>query len=243
MVTLSDLQMHLVKFGIDVYPPIEIPNERTRLNLFFEKATGEWPQLYRELHASDQRFEIAGSFGGNRSAPFPTFVLTPRGPVFVFPLRLPPPVNDTEIREDSVGDTFARVRGALLGSIPGHKCLRVGLVRELTFGSGSIPLYKAATSSEEFSGARIVGGESLAHYRDDQYNVRIKLVTVEVAKSTRLPVGYSVTEPAGYGLQVSLDVNNAEIRPLEDADIQGIIDRATRLWPEDLLNYLKKRLE
>ena len=60
-------------------------------------------------------------------------------------------------------------------------------------------------------------------------------------KRTQLPVGRAITEPTGYGIQVQLDVNNSDLeQALGDDDIQQVLDRATSLWPNELLEYLQE---
>lgn len=241
MVTIDDLQVHILKFGIDTFPPIEIPAERTRLNLFFEELTARWPDIYSQLIASSERFQISASFGPAR-ATIPTFELLPRGPVFLYPVKLQPPHGETNISERAALETFAKARDIFARAVPGRKCMRVGLVREAVFGVEESLLHNAVTGQEALPGTKFVGGESLAAYRDDRCNVRIKIATVQIARQIAMPVGMSVTEPAGHGLHVELDVNNAEIRPLEDADIESIVERAASLWPNALVNYIKERL-
>jgi hypothetical protein len=241
-VGLDDLQLHVVKFGIDLYPPLEIASERTRLNLFYEEASQRWPELFEQLLSSNTQFEIAKGFGSPPStrAKITTFMLTPRGPVFIFPLALPPPVGATGL-EGAYFDRFAAVRALFSGALPGRKCLRIGLVREIIFATGATGCHALLTPVSKFAGAELSGGECLLLYRDAKCNVRIKLQPVEAVRTTQLPVGTRISEPAGHALRVELDVNNVEVRPLEDADIEEVLTRARSLWPDALLEYLNER--
>ena len=239
--SLDDVNLHVVKFGIDIYPPIEIAAERTRLNMFYEEASRQWPHLYDELLSSNTQFEISkrfGSPGAPGSAKGQTLVLTPRGPVFIFPVALPPPIGKTGL-DETPREQFAEVRELFFRSLPGRKCLRVGLVRDLIFATGQESCNTVITAKDEFSGARLVGGESTLSYRDAKCNVRVKLEPGEIAKTTQLALGKQITEPAGRGLHVELDVNNVDVRPLEDADIEEVLTRAASLWPDALLEYLR----
>jgi hypothetical protein len=165
--------------------------------------------------------------------------MTDRGPVFIFPLRLPE-VGDTGLAERFV-EQFHHVRRIFFRLLPGRKMLRVGLVRELVFNTGTTLPTEVLTSQSEFAGARLVGGGCEFVYRDDHCNVGLKFATAEITKSTQLPIGQTLTESGGHALLVQLDVNNHEIRPLEDADINGIIERANVLWPDKLLQFLRER--
>lgn len=57
---------------------------------------------------------------------------------------------------------------------------------------------------------------------------------------TQLPVGKKVEEPVGFGIKVTLDINNTELRELGDADIEEILERAVGFWPDELLKYLSR---
>jgi hypothetical protein len=221
---------------------VDIPSERTRLSLFADELVAKWPDLYGHMMVSPSQFELSAKFGpAHAQAQVQTFVLTQRGPVFIYPVRLPPPVGDTQL-EKSLDEMFTVARRLFSQALPGKKCMRIGLVRELIFGTGDCLCHAVAANRAEFAGAHFMGGESLAVYRDSKCNVRVKLSLVQVAKMTQSPLGLSVTEPAGRGMQVEFDVNNAEVRPLEEADIDGILERANSLWPEELIKYINARI-
>ena len=243
-VSIADVAQHVVKFGIDIYPQIDIAADRTRLNMFFEQARERHPELYEQLLASDTEFKVSKQFRrrpevARPSASADTFVLTSRGPVFIFPLRLP--VIGATSLEGQYMDLFREMRSLFQAALPGRKSLRIGLIRELIFDFGQAPCLDLLTSQDEFAGARLGDGGSVFHYVDDECNVRIKFELGEATKSVQLPVGQTVTEKAGFALFVHFDVNSREIRPLEDADIEGVLDRATSLWPDELLKFFRER--
>ena len=243
--SVSDLCLHVVKFGIDIYPPVEIPNERTRLNMFYEEARARWPKLFDRLIASDTEFKISKGFRKNPEVEGPTstvdtFVLVNRGPVFVLPLMLPEPVGETGL-EENYREEFGLVRELFFSALPDRKILRLGLIRELVFATSGAPCLSLLKAAQSFAGADLTGGNALFQYRDAKCNVRIRLAPAEIMKATVLPVGQRVEQREGYGVQVQLDVNNCDIRPLEAADIDEMLDRATGLWPDRLLEYLNER--
>ena len=243
--SMEDLEQHVVKFGFDIFPPIEISSDRTRLNLFYEEVRERFGELYDQLLASDTEFKISKRFRKDagiegRSLGVETFVLTQRGPVFIFPLLLPEPVLATGL-EDNYLEKFQQLQELFFSLLPGRKRMRVGLIRELIFATGDTPCHSMLTDRSTFAGGEIRGGNALFAYRDAKCNVRINFSLVEATKQTQLLVGTTVSEPAGYGLLVSLDVNNTDIRPLEDADIEDVLTRATSLWPDELLRYLNER--
>ena len=99
--SLSDVLTHVVKFGIDIYPPISHREEQTRLNIFYDEMRSIQPQLFQKVHASAQEFKVFADFRAPndeaKRVTVSTFELTARGPVFVYPLKCPPPIGDTAI--------------------------------------------------------------------------------------------------------------------------------------------------
>ena len=242
--TLDDVFQHVVTFGMDIYPTVEIPNDRTHLNMFYEAARAEYGGLYEALSTSDTEFRISKRFRKDLDLAGPaisldTFVLTNRGPVFNFPLLLPD-LGRTPCAESYL-DAFHRVRELFFTALRDKKILRVGLVRDVLFSTGTTPALGHLTRHVSLAGADLVGGNALFEYRDTRFNHRVHLDAVEIRKATQLPVGMTVEERHGFGLRVRLDVNNSEPRPLNEADIQEVIERASSLWPGKLLEYLAGR--
>jgi hypothetical protein len=240
--SLVDLTHHIVTFGIDVYPPIEITNERTRLNIFYEEARSTFPAIYDRLEAGGNEFSISGDFPrkADSSGPalrVPTFALNYRGPVFSFPLKLTNPVGDTGL-EASFSESFQKVRRLFFLRFPTSQVMRIGMIRELVFETGNTPTHSILRRGDEFAGATLQGGLCLCHYQDAKCNIRVTMEPVSLIKATKLAIGPVVQEPTGFGLKVLFDVNSALPRPHGDADIQEVVERATSLWPEKLLDFL-----
>lgn len=242
--TTADLLHHVVTFGIDVFPPVEIPKERTRLNMFYEEASSKWGDLYEQLVASEAEFKISKAFterpGRRPSIHMDTFTLTQRGPVFVFPVLLPEPIGKTGLEDSPVG-RFDEVRKLFFSALTDRKIMRVGMVRELVFGTGDTACQQLLATETSFSGSELAGGKSLLVFRDSRCNVRLEFEPLEIRKTIQLPVGARMEQSAGYGVRVQLDVNNYAVRPLEDADIEEVLERATGLWPDELLRYINER--
>jgi hypothetical protein len=243
---LDDLYSHMVQFGIDIYPPVEIRDERTRLTMFYEQARALHDALYDQILLSDAQFKISKEFPLREGIPRPsrsvdTFVLASRGPVFVFPLMLPPAFGATGL-EDKYLDYFDEMRKLFFRCLPERRVMRLGLVRDLVFNTGETFCGPFITKQASFGSAALVGGSLVIKYRDEKCNVNLHLDAVILGEATRLPVGQTIEQRTGYGLGIRLDVNNWELKPLEDADMQDVLDRATSLWPGELLEYLKQRI-
>ncbi len=241
--SLSDVLTHVVKFGIDIYPPISYREEQTRLNIFYDEMRSIQPQLFQKVHASAQEFKVFADFRAPndeaKRVTVSTFDLTSRGPVFVYPLKCPPPIGDTAIADDYL-ELFTQARSMFFRAIPGRQSLRLGLIREVVFGTGDEAVNTFFARQAALANAVLTGGKSVRVYQDDRHNHRIVIDSVEIARETRLAVGTTVSEPTEHGLQITLDVNNEAIRPLEEADIQQVIERANSLWPDELLSYLSR---
>lgn len=243
-VSVSDIQQHVITFGIDTFPAIDIARVRTRLNIFYEDATARWGHLYERLEVSDTDFKIKRTFApSGRTRPsmvIDTLVITPRGPVFVFPVVLPHGIGETGIRAGDVVQRFSEVRDAFfsaLGAGSAPQMMRVGMVRDLVFGtSGSFTgiLGKPA----QFAGAELKAGQCRLEYKDSDYNANVMLQPVELIEITHVAGGPPIPKAAGFGLHVLLDVNNIMVRPLGGEDIAGILERAEALWPEKLLDFV-----
>ena len=118
--------------------------------------------------------------------------------------------------------------------------MRVGLVRQLIFQTGDQPVTELISDDVDFAGIPFVGGNRGVVFKDGKINVRINVQTVEVMSQTKLGAGATLDRPRGHGLRVLFDVNNVELRPLDDTEIQAIIDTAVGFWPEHLLKYLQR---
>ncbi len=237
----SDISQHTLHAGVDIYPPVRIPEERTHLNVFFEEARDRHPEWCHSLAASDAGFRISGRFGDKhgRTCEPVTFELTKRGPVFSIPLVIAD--LGTTALSDKYLEVLEATRKLFFACVPDRKILRFGLVRKVMFNTGDYPSLGILGAPDEFASAELVGGSAVYQYRDDRYNVRITAEPMRAIRTTRIPLGARVDEPAGFGLGVTVDVNNHEIKPQLDADIQLTVDRAESLWPESVMEFLERR--
>lgn len=238
--TIDDLFQHSIRIGIDIHPSIELASERTKLGIFYEEVRAACPRLADKVISSDTEFALIKTFSanqGNAKANVPVFVMTGRGPVFRFPLLLPPPIGETEL-EETWEEDFNTMKQIFARAIPGRIHLRCGLVRELLFVTGQDRCDEFISSVSSFAGADLIGGESIRLFRDDKYNNRIKLETFEIESKQQLAVGTTVREDMGFGLKVELDVNNHDLHALNDDEVAEILERACSLWPDMLLEYL-----
>lgn len=242
-ITLDDLADHVIRFGMDVFPPLELAREQAKAHTLFQEAKEAYPDICAGLTLSDVEFKISrvlSAPGGKAS--FDTLVWTPRGPVIRLPVRLQAIQAGDICTEAECMGVFSELRAVMLRSIPGLQILRVGLVRELVFSTGETPCTSLLPCPAEFGGAKLIGGTFLSVFADETYNMRISYEPAETHEFAKIPASGQVAKRwKSFALKVDFDVYNLELRPLDDADIDRVIERATSLWPAPLIRYLNRR--
>lgn len=248
--TPARIDQYTIGIGVDVRPPIELALDKLRIQEFYNQVSDQFPNLFADLSQSKTKFQI------NKEIPTPdqgqisiaTFTLTPRGPVFNFPITLPELLEDHEwsktLNEDVVAclATFHR-------HLPGTQFFRIGKVRNIVFhceGADGSEVFRerfcphAPKGSQDF----VVGWND----PDERYNRRLttkavrkqRLVSQEVGGTTR-----PVLVPQGeHGIEVAFDVNNLrQDKPLDGEQMKIILDHADQLYKEyfyDVLNEGKR---
>lgn len=246
IVTMEDLQQNILKYGLDIFPPLDVGNEMTRTHDLFRTLREQWPDFYQELNFRPEsgKFKVLASFKlkGGKSVTFPTLTLTKRGPVFAFPRRLPDPLGEYAFEGD-YDEVFLSSLAILRKEFPGTSVLRMGVVREAVFSTGkSNAVPYLADRFGTFQGTKSMGGGVVLSFRDDLCNVRIKLDTIEIRQEHKVSKsGLVLSDETNYGFQVSLDVNNIEMRPQEMHEIETTIERAHSFWPKGLLEFINWR--
>ena len=239
-ISLSDIGQHFVKFGIDVFPVITVAENRTRLNVFFEKGSAEHPDVFSRVLSGEREFRVSKRFvlpsGGNIEVA--TFDMTARGPVFSLPLKL----HDVPATGFAANyfEKLSALRELFFQAFPELKKLRFGVVREAVFDTGADSCISVLGGPESFCNAQLAGGDVNLIFQDAQCNINIKLQAVRSARIAQLAVGPQL-EATGHGLSVQLDVNNKEIKPLESADLEVIVERAESLWPQPIIDLITQR--
>ncbi len=243
-VSLDDLREHVITFGMDIFPPLELAREQVRAQGLFQDVKELFPDLFQQLILSDTEFRIRRTISSpGRTITLDTLVWTPRGPVVTFCLRHSgSATGDLCTAEDAI-NWFNELREILFRDFPGRQILRIGLIREVIFSTGNAVCTPFLGTPSEFAGTKLIGGTTLSAYADGTYNVRISYKPVETRERVRIAgSGQIVERHDSYGIQVTLDVNNRALRPLGDADIEGVIKRATSLWPAKLITFLNGRV-
>lgn len=234
----NDIIEHSLVVGIDAYPPIALSENRTRLNMFYEEARSRAPDLFDQLVTGETVFRISTTLEGKT---FDSFVLTDRGPVFRFPLLVPPAGKSVRTLEAATS-SFHELRELFFSAVPDRQIMRFGMVQDVFFGTGTERCFGLITDrGDEFSNATLDGAQSVHVFRDPKCNIRITLEAAQLQKTIKSQIGPPQTERSQFGLHVVLDVNSFEVRPQSETDIEDVITRAGGLWPESLLEFVNER--
>lgn len=238
IITTSDVSHHEYIVGIDVYEPIILSENRTRLNMFYEEVRAQNQDLFQRVVSSDNEFIVSRRFSkpGGPNVEVRTFQMVPRGPVFSIPLRLSD-FGATEF-ETNYDAKLVALQKLFFQAFPDRKKLKYGIIRHLIFATGNEPSTEVLAAPQDFCGATLQAGSRVAQYVDQECNVSISLQPVRANRVTKLGVGAQINQETGYGLQVKLDVNSKEIRPLGATDIERVRERAESLWPDGVLKFI-----
>ncbi len=241
-ISSEDLEQHVVKYGLDVFPPLDMRTETTHAQDLFSSLREDLPELYQELSFAPDRneFRIGATFTGKGGmTKYPTLVFTQKGPVFAFPCLFPDPIGRCTHKAE-LDDIFWQSFGLLRKNFPTVEVLRLGLINEAVFNTGKtnfVPYLAKRFGS--FPGATLVGGRATLSFRDELCNVRVQLQTIEIHRQARAPATqHVVSQEMDFGVQVTLDVNNIEMKRQGESDIQSTLERAHSLWPKALLEFI-----
>lgn len=242
--TLDDLETHFVRYGLDVFPPLDLRDDTTHAHELFRALNEQWRDLYQELTFSpaNNQFSVFASFSGQKgAAKLGTLVFAPRGPVFRFPRRFPAPTGRVMTPND-LDSVFFGSLTEIRRCFAGLKVLRAGLVQEVIFSTGrTSPIPWLASRFGSIAGTEPRGGSVRLTYRDPRCSILISVETVETHRQVKLASGAELNEPTGFGLKVEFDVCNSEMKEQELQDIQMTLERAQSLWPAELLKFLNWR--
>lgn len=244
--TRTRIDQYTIGIGVDVRPPIELALDALRIQEFYNQVSEQFPKLFADLSQSKAKFQISKDIPvpGKGKITVPTFTLTPRGPVFNFPITLPDLLDDHEwsntLNEDVIAclDTFHR-------HLPGTQFFRIGKVRNLVFhceGADGSEVFR-----ERFCPHAPKGSQELTvgwNDPDEHCNRKLAAKAVEKRRLVQKDVGGTIQPvlvPEGeHGIEVTFDVNNRRLdKPLDGDDMKIILDHADDLYQDYFYEILK----
>ncbi len=242
--SLDDLLDHVDMYGVDLFPPIDIAVESVRAQAFFSDVRDRWPQLYANVTIGNEfKINTTFQFSRGRQAGIDTFSLTARGPVFTFPRRMSLFQEEVDLRGAVPRQVFEQCLDLFLRTFPGRQALRLGVVRNLAFGSGQRDCAGwLGGRILQFGAAHLKGAQCSLLYQDGPHNIRLQMESIQLVQHTAVPAtGQVVTSPGQFGLAVVFDVNNKDLHPLSPEERQEVLAKADELWPGRLIHFLNQR--
>jgi len=236
----NDISQHIVRYGVDIRPPIALKQEKERLQSYCNWLIEHFPEAFETLLSGPEKTIIQKTFftSGGKRAELPTFAMTRRGPLYTFPIRLlVEKAEDFDIPErnkifrsalDKFRETFVT------------KIVRVGVVHEIIFDCGNInPVDIIANAI-----SKKVWREGLRNIRihlenpEDGYNINIDLAPAYAQQVVRSPTG-AKRKSIGFGIGVKLDINNQKMTEELDKDmVAAILAFAEDYVPDKLVKFL-----
>jgi len=232
---------HIVQYGVDVRPALSLKSDRQKLLDYCQWLTDEFPEVFETVLSGPNRLQIQKAFPASRNkrVELPTFVVTERGPVYTFPVRvLVEEIEDLDLPKKD--DIFAKVLKEFRKRFPEKRVPRVGVVNDMVFDCGSVnatDILADALSKEAWKRELATVKIHLENPRDGN-NVNLDVSPV-VMQQVQPDVVGSTRQNVGFGINVRLDINNQDTTgDLNDTDVSGIIGFAKDYFSDELLKFL-----
>lgn len=225
------------KIGADIRPPIEIGLEEERIQTFSKWARRTFPQIFDRMVLGASRFEMAKTleYPGKPSVDVSTFVLTQRGAVFVMP-RV---ISEIDLEPDlpKINEVFRQCMKQFLQHLPGRRVIRVGKINEYVFDCEQ--LLSIRLVAERFSKVRVPeDGEVFIRFNvpDSDYN---RIFALEPVVGKRQPRPDAPLENSGFGVKVTVDVNNRRLdKELSEPEWMTVLNAADVYNRDDIYAIL-----
>lgn len=243
----NGITQHIVKYGVDIRPPVSAKQDRDKLQEYCNFLTDNYPQAFESLLIGPDRSIVQKTFvaGNDKRIEFPTFAMTPRGPIYTFPVRLfIEHVEDFDIADKS--KIFRSAIEKFRATFAGRKIVRVGVVNEMIFDCGqtdSVQIVSNAISKRLWrEGLRNIAIH-LENPRDDKYNVNLDLAPAYAQQVVQSATG-TMEKNVGFGVSVKVDINNQKMTDdLDKETIAAILAFAEDYVPEELVEFLNSEPE
>ncbi len=236
----ENISQHVIKYGVDVRPAISLRDDKTKLQDYCNWLIEQFPQAFETIVSGPSQLRVQKTFvlDNNKRIELPTFIMTARGPVFTFPLRMfINEVQDIDIPEKD--KILRKALDELKNTFADKKIPRVGVINELVFDTGEINSVQILASSLKND-----------IWREKLKNLTINLQTPTQDKNINLQMrpthakqsGKEAVEYGGdirFGLIVNVDINNLQMRDdLTKPEINDILAFANDYVPDELIKFL-----
>ncbi len=236
----ENISQHVVKYGVDVRPAIDIKDDKTKLQDYCNWLIEQFPQVFETIIAGPRELRVQKTFilAGGKQIELSTFLLTGRGPVFTFPQRL----FINEVQDIVISDREKIFRKALdqLRSIFNDVTVpRVGVVNETVFDTGELNSVQILASNlkNELWRERIKNLNIRLQAPTEDKNINLEIKPTHARHAGKAPMEYGGN--IRFGLIVNVDINNLQIKDdLTGAEINDILAFADDYVPDELIKFL-----
>jgi len=235
----DNISQHMVKYGMHIQPTIVLKDEKAKLQDYCNWLIEQFGEVFETLLLGPNQLRVQKGFvlSGNRRADMPTFILTPRGPLFAFPERLYiDQPHDVDIpQKDKI---FRKALDELKARFSDRSVRRVGVVHELVF------------DTEQTDSLDIIASNLKSDvWRDKIRNLTIRLEIPTEEKNVNLEIRPTRVMRSGnqnmpeqnmlFGIIVNVDINNRQLKgDLTKPEINDILAFAGDYVPEELIRFL-----
>jgi hypothetical protein len=237
--TKNSIDDYTEKIGVDVRPTIEIGLEQVRITEFYRTVSKKYPDLFESLLMGPTEFAIQKKliFPGKGEATVPTFSLSNRGPVFMVPRKIS--ALDVETDLPPIADRIVEILKDFRGGFPQCHILRVGVVHEYVFDCS--PADSVQLIATRFTRVGAVSEITVVFNKPRGGFNRLFTISPMIKRLAQpgAPPTAEPTEPAGYGVKVTVDFNNADMtKPLERDGICGLLAEARDFHEKEAFDIL-----
>ena len=237
----DNISQHIVKYGVDMRPPLAPETDRTKLQDYGNWLVEQFPEVFETLLSGPRQLQVQRTFilPDAKRVELPTFVLTPRGPVFTFPERLYID-RPHEIGIDDKDKIFRKIFDELRTRFSERAVPRIGVIHEFVFDTGYVNSLDVVVSSlkQDLWRQRVKNLRILLEAPTEGKNVNIEI------RPTYLQRSGTRTEPVPaddvqFGIIVNVDINNQQVTgDLTKAQINDVLVFAGDFVPEGLIGFL-----
>jgi len=237
-ISISNIEDHIEKIGIDVRPVIELKMEKDHLYNFYTRLIEVYPNLFESLVQSPNDFQIKKKFifPGKGELETATLAITQRGLVLIIPRKVV--IFDEQTNIDETEKMVVEFLKIFRQSFPHKKICRVGQVNEYVFTLGQ--QRGVQFLAERFTKIKMPPDGELkirVNRPVDDYNRIIEMQPVQkIEQSLKTPGEQHLI---AYGLKVIVDFNNRNMtEDLNIDSIRGIIQSSIEFNNKELYEFL-----
>jgi hypothetical protein len=236
------ISQHVVKYGVDVRPPIILKQDKAKLQDYCNALIEQFPQVFETLVAGPRQLRIQNTFmlSNKKRAEMPTFILTARGPLFTFPQRLYiDGIQDIDIpQKDRI---FRKALDELRPKFIDRAIPRVGVVHEFVFDTGQVDSVRILASNfkNDVWRERTKNLRILLETPMEEKNINVQIRPTQLRRITRGGDANVPAQDMAFGIIVNVDINNKNIKgDLTSSEVRDIVAFANDYVPEELIKFL-----